>query len=313
MSLTKIWIDCAGSVDDMLALIILLDAPDYDVIAISSVRGKANSDQGIKNIARVLEVCNRSDIPLFSGALEPLITPFPKLDARFTVCEDSADAAFLTPKKSDGLVLPVSNQHASIHLVEAARDMEREIILVSLGPLTNVAVACLLDPLFPLRVGKFVAVGGSEVGGDVTLTAEFNFFVDPEAAEVVMHKLPLIYLVTRDLGQKYVWNMEEEWLEKAETPKARLLEDLLKIHGETGKIEWIGSTAIAAAIVGNPGLVSITKSAKCQIERIGTTTRGQSVFDFGPFDQDSKTSPNVALITEIDMVEFHRVLRNVIV
>ena len=70
-----------------------------------------------------------------------------------------------------------------------------ELILVSLGPLTNIAVACILDPLFPLHVGKYVAVGGSEMGGDVSQVAEFNFFIDPEAVQLVMRKFPWILLV----------------------------------------------------------------------------------------------------------------------
>lgn len=106
--------------------------------------------------------------------------------------------------------------------------------------------------------------------------------------------------------------------------------ELFKIHGEMStKIEWIGSTAIAAAIVSHPGilslpfvclyvlllsdLVTITKAVTCEVERVGVMTRGQSVFDFGPFKQDSKTPPNIAVITEIDMVQFHQVLRRVIV
>lgn len=196
------------------------------------------------------------DIPVYSGADEPLVHPFPKIDPGFLALEH-ANSLPPTSRKKQTIEAENSprSQHAAIHLIEIARQSDGDLCLVSLSPMTNIAIAVSLDPLFVNRIQKYVAVGGCEGRGDVTATAEFNFFVDPEAAQIVFRKFPHITLITRGLALKYVWNMEEEWLEKAKTAKARFLESILQAYEEmSGKMDWTGSGALTAAIVACPGI-----------------------------------------------------------
>eukprot|EP00210_Caulerpa_lentillifera_P006276 g5995.t1 len=268
--------------------------------------------QGMSNISRTLEVCNRLNIPVYSGAVEPLIYPFPKLDPGFLALECGNSLPFLTQKrKSVEANEEHLRQHAAIHLINAAKELDGELSLVSLGPLTNIAIAVSLDPYFASRISKYIAVGGCEGRGDATATAEFNFFVDPEAARLVFCKFTNITLITRALAQKYVWNMEEEWLEKAKTAKARFLENILQVYEEmNGKMDWTGSGPLAAAIVAWPDIVISSKTASCHIECHGELTRGQSVFQF---DQQTVDGNVVDIITEMDEIQFHQVLENIII
>ncbi len=177
-------IDTDTASDDAVALIMALRAPDVEVAAITVVAGNCGVDQACRNALYTAQLCG-SDVPVFRGADAPLERVLE--DASWFHGRDGmGDHGYPLPRR------PVESLHAADAIVKMAED-HPGLTLVTLGPLTNLAMALKRKPNLGGRIGRCVVMGGAPCcEGNVTPAAEFNIWCDPEAAHTVMRgRLPL--------------------------------------------------------------------------------------------------------------------------
>jgi len=180
-------IDTDTASDDAVALIMALRAAEVRVVAITTVAGNVPVQQATRNALYTVELCG-AKVPVFAGADKPLLRPYQNA-TWFHGRDGLGDHNYPAPRQSAG----------SMHAVDAiisAVDANPGIVAVTLGPLTNLALALAKKPEIAANVGRCVVMGGAPCcEGNVTPAAEYNIWVDPEAARIVMRSGMRIELV----------------------------------------------------------------------------------------------------------------------
>jgi len=171
-------IDTDVASDDAVALIMALRAPDVRVVAITTVAGNVEVQQATRNALYTVELCG-ADVPVYAGSEKPLLREHES--ATWFHGEDGlGDHNYPPPRK------PPGNNHAVDAIIEAI-EANPGVVLVTLGPLTNVALALARQPGIAGKVSRCVVMGGAPCcEGNVTPAAEYNIWVDPEAARMVL-------------------------------------------------------------------------------------------------------------------------------
>lgn len=171
-------VDVDTGIDDSLALLYACASPEADLVAVTCVAGNVDARQVAENTRAVLELAGRDDVEVALGREVPLVRPL--VTTPETHGPKGIGYATLPPAAR-----PVSPRHAADLLVEEARRRPGELTLVTLGPLTNLAVAVLREPELPVLLRRWVLMGGSyRSAGNTAPTSEWNVSVDPEAARV---------------------------------------------------------------------------------------------------------------------------------
>ncbi len=171
-------IDTDTASDDAVALIMALRAQDVRVAAITVVAGNVNVQQATRNALYTVELC-AADVPVYSGAEKPLLRTYQ--DATWFHGRDGlGDHNYPAPRQS------AERLHAVDAIIETI-EAHPGLVLVTLGPLTNIARALSQSPRIAEKVSRCVVMGGAPCcEGNVTPAAEYNIWVDPEAARIVM-------------------------------------------------------------------------------------------------------------------------------
>jgi purine nucleosidase len=171
-------IDTDTASDDAVALIMALRASDVYLVAITTVAGNVDVQQATRNALYTVELCG-ADAPVYSGAEKPLLRTY--TDATWFHGHDGlGDHHYPPPQRSPGKL------HAVDAIIEAI-ETNPGLVIVTLAPLTNLALALAKKPEIARKVGRCVVMGGAPCcEGNVTPAAEYNVWVDPEAARMVM-------------------------------------------------------------------------------------------------------------------------------
>jgi inosine-uridine nucleoside N-ribohydrolase len=172
---TPVLIDCDPGHDDAMALLLALASPELEVLGVSTVHGNQTLAKTTANALRVLEFAGFGDVPVAAGADRPLVR-VPAVAAQVHG-ETGLDGPDLPPPAG----APVA-AHAVDFLAERLRAAGRPVTLVPTGPLTNIALLLARHPDAAEHVERIVLMGGAIAEGNVTPAAEFNIWVDPEAA-----------------------------------------------------------------------------------------------------------------------------------
>jgi purine nucleosidase len=171
-------IDTDTASDDAVALIMALKSPEVRVVAITTVAGNVDVHQAARNALYTSELCG-ADVPVYVGAEKPLLREFQNA-TWFHGRDGLGDHNYPPPRKSPEQLHAVD---AIIDTIEA----NPQLTVVTLGPLTNLALALAKRPAIAAKVGRCVVMGGAPCcEGNVTPAAEYNIWVDPEAARIVM-------------------------------------------------------------------------------------------------------------------------------
>jgi len=171
-------IDTDTASDDAVAIIMALRAPDVRVVAITTVAGNVDVEQSTRNALYTVELCG-ADVPVYKGAEKPLLRAHESA-TWFHGRDGLGDHGYPAPRRSPG------NLHAADAIIEAV-EANPGIVIVTLAPLTNLALALARKPSIASKVGRFVLMGGAPCcEGNVTPAGEYNIWVDPEAARVVL-------------------------------------------------------------------------------------------------------------------------------
>lgn len=178
MKKIPLWIDCDPGVDDAAAILAALQLEELDIKGVSAVSGNVLLDKTYPNARALVSLGGREDIPVYRGAEKPLR-------------RESVTAAYVHGENGlGGIELPISaapeqEKKAWDALYDAALEAEGELILVAVGPLTNIGLALAKYGDLPRLIKKAVIMGGGATMGNTTPAAEFNIYVDPEAADML--------------------------------------------------------------------------------------------------------------------------------
>ena len=216
--------------DDCYALILALHSPELEILGVTTVAGNFSLEQGTADALRLLEIAGRVDIPVYAGANMPLVhekSEFATQQHGSWWSDAPAKAPYggFAEKQAEAL-------GAAQFIVDTVEAHPGEITIMAIGPLTNVAMALRQSPGLAEKIKQIYIMGGAvatlpDGGGNTTPNAEFNFWVDPEAAKVVLRSGAPIVLSPLNVSRKS--NMSREWYERlvaVETPLTRMIRDL---------------------------------------------------------------------------------------
>jgi inosine-uridine nucleoside N-ribohydrolase len=282
----KIIIDSDPGIDDAMAIFYALNSPELDVLGVTTVFGNATTEKCTKNALRLLEIAKRTDIPVAAGADRPMTMKFHG-GADFVHGADGQGNANLP----NPTTLPV-DEHAVQFLIDEIMSAPQEITLVPIAPLTNIALAYLMEPKIAANLKEIVLMGGNAfVAGNASPAAEANILDDPEAADIVFGMNVPITMIGLDVTEKVYFTPEV--LDRIGTiPNARA-QHLAKIlpfyrafhhsrYGDTG-IHAHDSTAITYLL--NPSLFK-TVQLPIRVETTGLG-RGKTWAAFGRSNKET--------------------------
>lgn len=200
----RIIIDCDPGQDDAIALLLAFAAPDsLEILGVTVVAGNAGLELTQRNARMICEFAGRADVKVYAGCGRPMVREPIKADYYHG---ESGIAGFA--------VFEPLLQPQALHAVEfLARSLmsepDKSVTLACLGPLTNIAMALVLEPGIRRKIEKIVLMGGAQkAGGNITPTASFNLYCDPHAAHVVLTSGLPVVLVNLDLTHQLVMTRE---------------------------------------------------------------------------------------------------------
>ncbi len=283
-------IDTDTASDDAVALLMALRWPDVAVRAITVVAGNVPVDQGVTNALYTVELCG-ADVPVYRGADRPLMRE--PVHAQFFHGQDGmGDQHYPPPKASP------RPGHAVDALIETIKAYPG-LTLVTLGPLTNIALALARAPEIARMVGRCVVMGGAaNTVGNVTPAAEYNIWFDPEAARRVFHSGLPIEMVGCELstGSANITEAEMAEIRALNTPLAHFTLDCNRA-GIRANREWLGDPGlalpdpVAMAIALDPTICTRSSRHHVEVETSSSLTRGMTVVDRLGVASDERNRP----------------------
>lgn len=220
----RILIDCDPGLDDAVALLAALGAPDLNVLAITTVAGNVNATLTARNARIIREASGRgSDVPVCAGAPRPLCR-VPVTAEDFHGRDGLGDRGFKTPRAG------LSRTHSVNMIIRTCRAAKTDpITVVVTGPMTNLALALTMAPDIASGIRDVVVMGGADTeGGNIRPFAEFNVFADPHAAAIVFGSGLSVRCASLDVTHRVrATPSRVEKVRRVDNPQARLAAELL--------------------------------------------------------------------------------------
>jgi purine nucleosidase len=194
----KVIVDCDPGIDDALAIFLALASrDDIEVIGLTCVKGNVALEKTYRNAQQICAAAGRLDIPVLRGLSRPILAP-PGLTASAHGGDGLGDLGLSFPETA-----PASGLNAVEFILQQAERYPGEVALCPIGPMTNVAVAMLIEPLLAQRLHSIVFMGGAAFcAGNMNEFAEFNFLADPHAAEIVLQSGARLVMFGLDVTHK---------------------------------------------------------------------------------------------------------------
>jgi len=269
----KVIIDTDPGTDDAMAILLALNSPELDVKALTVVPGNVTAKQGLQNALKLVSLANRCEVPVAAGAQHPLL-------------QKLITAEYWHGANGLGNVeLPQAKCHPDPRfgpdlIIELIHTYPHEIMLLPVGPETNIALAVLKDPSIVPLVKEVIVMGGSVSGGNVNASAEANIYNDPEAAQIVFNAGWPLTMVGLDVGDRTLFTGAHlAQLRRTRGPQndfaAGVLKFMVDLWGKgTGGAAMYDPLAIGVAI--DAALVT-TQNMRVDVETLGEFTRGETV------------------------------------
>ncbi len=193
----RIIIDTDPGQDDAVAILLALGSPELDVVGITAVAGNVPLKLTEKNARKICELAGRPNVKVYAGAIRPLMR-------NLVTAEEVHGKTGLNGPELPEPKMKLQDEHAVDFIVRTLMEEESgTITLCPLGPLTNIALALIREPKIASRIKEIVLMGGGFFeGGNVTPAAEFNIYVDPHAADVVLRSGVPIVMMPLDVTHK---------------------------------------------------------------------------------------------------------------
>lgn len=306
MEKTKVIIDCDPGSDDAVALMLALFNEKLDVLGICTVNGNRIVPKTTENALRVVQFLN-SKVPVYRGCENALVSkliPTRKPNLPRVTLKDSHGDYLKLPKAE----ITPQKEHAVNFLVDSFMQSDGDITLITVGPLTNVAMALRLEPRIESKIARIVMMGGGHTGCNASAAAEFNFYADPESAKIVMDtSVEKVILPLDATWRACVTREQSKELEELGTPAAKYAADIVNLRIDNLQVNdvsehnrelrhtpgTVGSTilyryendmapihdALAVAYVIDPSVVTEYVDANVDIDISGGICDGRMVAD----------------------------------
>ncbi|CAH0698763.1 unnamed protein product [Spodoptera exigua] len=300
----KLVIDHDGGADDAIAITMsLLNEKYFDgpvLVALTTTFGNVNLTQAIINSDRFLALCDRRDIPIYSGAHKALVSDMES--DYFYGMDGLGDTGYESP-----LTIDIEKEPAAVALLELSKKYEGELIVVAIGPVTNIALAARLDPEFIPRLSQLY-VGAGHIHNELHSEPEFNAAMDPEAYHIVADSAAADKVTFVPFSQVYSsLNISLDWrknvLGKVNTPIMESLNMFERIS-ITKEVSWTQLDPAVAAIALNNDIVEEFKYSNNSIILEGEG-RGLNTNDF------SSSEPNTRLVYKANVERYKKFLLDV--
>jgi len=298
-------IDTDPGVDDALALLMAFNAPDHQLVGLTIAAGNVGLEHTVRNALKLCEIAGREDVPVYAGCADPLLHP-------------AADAAYVHGRDGFGDIgyspasRAVEAEHAALAILRLSHEHAGELLLVALGPLSNIALALKLDPTLPQRIKRFVVMGGAvSAHGNITAAAEFNIAFDPEAAHIVFQGFPHLDLADWEavIAHGFLHAEAEQWLQ-ADSPRARFYERISlqtrNWSADRRGDHWHSADALAMAYALQPEGALELLERPVAVELAGILTRGATVVDW---NRQQGRPDNATLLMRYDQGRFEGLIR----
>lgn len=274
----KFLIDTDTASDDAVALIMALRHPEVEVLAITTVAGNMDVQQATRNALYTAELCG-SSVPIFMGAEKPLRRPACR--AEWFHGRDGLGEHGFSPSRSK------PESHSAIDAIIDTIEAHPGVVLVTLGPLTNIALALQRKPGITKRVSRLVLMGGAPCcEGNVTPAAEYNIWCDPEAARLVVRSGMPVELVGWHLSRceavlspadiQHILSVDNAIAKFAIESNSHAQQAFFVQTGEHG-IALADPVAMAVAL--NSSIVTVQSEHFIEVETEGELTRGMTIVD----------------------------------
>lgn len=302
----RIIIDTDTAQDDCIALLVGLLDGESTLEAITMVAGNVGFDRQVHNAQMTLSVAGRlGEVPVHLGCERPLTREWVSAE---NVHGDGAGGLGM-----DFTGCTTEAEHGVDALVKIVNDNPGEIDIVAIGPLTNIAMAVVKDPAFASNVRSLTIMGGSNNGrGNITAAAEFNFYVDPEAADTVfsagIKNIIVVPWAPLTLNDAVFGSDRLEQIAAIDTPLARFFSKVCAATLEFDEAVGIPGTthpdSLSAAVLLHPELITAEADYNVQIETGSNLTRGYSAMSWGVHDLPA----NARVIEAIDGQAFFELI-----
>jgi len=274
---TPIILDCDPGLDDAIAILMAVASPEVELLAITCVAGNVSMDNIQDNARRLLTLAGATNVPVAAGLDRPLLRPL--VTAAHVHGENGLGGVTLpTP------AVELDPRHGVDLLVETIMAAPRPITLVPTGPLSNIAMALRREPRLRDHIARITLMGGGIAGGNVTPRAEFNIYVDPDAARIVFSSSIPITMVGLDVTHKATVGLADvRRIRALGTPVGDAVAAMLDFYGrlyrdDYGTDELPLHDPCCVAEVIQPGLIT-TKRMNVEIETASELTLGETVCD----------------------------------
>jgi purine nucleosidase len=297
-------IDTDPGVDDALALLMAFNDARHEVIGLTIAAGNVGLEHTVANALKLCDVCN-VDVPVFAGTAEPLLHPAE--DAAFVHGRDGfGDTGYVPATRT------AEAEHAALAILRLSQQHAGKLLLVALGPLTNLALALKLDPTLPQRVARCVVMGGAvSAHGNISAAAEFNIAFDPEAAHIVFSAFPKIDVADWEavIAHGFLHTDAQRWL-VAESPRARFYDGIsahTRAWSREGRGErWHAADALAMAFALEPEGALEVLERPLAVELDGRHSRGATIVDW---NRQHGRPDNAHILMRYDQARFEGLLQ----
>lgn len=298
----RILVDVDTGADDAIALMLACGHPEIEIVGVTVVIGNGSLDVTVRNTLAALAVAGGSDVPVYRGAERHLLqTDAPRAPAQDRILDLPEG---LQPAQPLGAV--------ELLIRHYSRPESADTILVTLAPLTNLALALRQAPEIARHVPRIVMMGGAFTEGNTTPSAEFNIYADPEAAHIVFESGIPITMVGLEVTRRGGLSLAEvEEIHALGSPAGQAAARLMREEVESAIRRHGGTTgeiydACAMAAVIDPAVVE-TRPASVAVELRGELTRGRTVVAFDYEWRDWE--PNAEVGVDIDKERFLALLK----
>ena len=305
----KLILDVDTGTDDAVALMLAALSPDLELVGATTVNGNTLVHNCTENSLRVFDYIGKP-IPVFEGMALPLSRPdIQRGETSQAIHGDLLDLPAARSKKQ--------SQHAVDWLVDTYMQSDGDIILVPVGPLTNIAAAIRKEPRILDKIPEIVIMGGAHEHGNITPMAEFNIWVDPEAARIVVNCGRPIRMIPLDATHRaLVSHTDCNRLREIGTPAAIataiVVEKRIAGYDATQPMNRHGAApvhdALAVCAILDPSVVT-THFIHVDVETKGELTDGRTVCDF---KKRGTGKPNVHYAIDADEPKFVRMLTEIL-
>jgi purine nucleosidase len=322
---TRVILDTDPGIDDSLAILLAAASPEVELAGVTVTSGNCPMADGVRNARNVLALAGRPDIPVCGGVALPLIRPL------YTAPETHGETGigFAHPPESTA---PVSTEHGVDLIIREILEHPGEVTLVAVAPLTNVAIALRKEPRIINAVREVIIMGGAlRADGNTTSLAEFNFYVDPHAAHIVLESGMPITLLPWDITKDIILTQADvDRLLRTPSPVTQFIADATRFY-----IEFhLAAFGYAGCSINDPAALALAfmpdlartepmhvaveytselTAGKSVISYIGPATREPDAHDLTGYDTAAwpphwrrafRPAPNVRTVVEFDTQRF---------